>query len=96
MYFQGVLAAAPLAYIIPSLCVMRLRQEALFSRGNIGAIFTAVFGILVAIVGTILAFVNAVSGEGCSHGKEMPYCLAKNQTVLNISAFSSTTTILPV
>ncbi|ESO96222.1 hypothetical protein LOTGIDRAFT_174956 [Lottia gigantea] len=90
--FNGVLAAAPLAYIIPSLCVMRLRQEALFSRGNIGPILTAIFGILVAIVGTILAIVNAVSSEGCSHGKELPYCLAKNQTS---DLFSMSTTATP-
>ncbi|XP_050418554.1 putative sodium-coupled neutral amino acid transporter 11 isoform X1 [Patella vulgata] len=95
--FNGVLAAAPLAYIIPSLCVMRLRQEALFSRGNIGPILTATFGILVAIVGSILAIINAASGEGCSHGREMPYCLAKNnQSVFMNGSFSTTTMTSPI
>ncbi|XP_067648813.1 putative sodium-coupled neutral amino acid transporter 11 [Haliotis asinina] len=74
---NGVLAAAPLAYIIPALSVMRLRQEAMFSRANIGPILVATFGILVAIIGFIMAMINLARGSTCSHGEDMPYCATR-------------------
>ncbi|KAK3771301.1 hypothetical protein RRG08_024378 [Elysia crispata] len=71
---NGVLAAAPLAYIIPAACVMRLRQEAVFSRRNIGPFLLMSFGILVAVAGFIMAVINLAQGSSCSHGKEPGYC----------------------
>ncbi|XP_005090927.1 putative sodium-coupled neutral amino acid transporter 11 [Aplysia californica] len=74
---NGVLAAAPLAYIFPAACVIRLRQEALFSRRNIAPILLLAFGVLVAVVGFVMAMINLVSGASCSHGREPSYCLSE-------------------
>ncbi|XP_025093645.1 putative sodium-coupled neutral amino acid transporter 11 isoform X2 [Pomacea canaliculata] len=88
---NGVLAAAPLAYIIPACCVMRLRQEALLSRSNIGPILLATFGTLVAVIGFIMALVDLVSGVStCSHGAEPSYCTPMNDNS------SITTTFVPL
>ncbi|XP_041365404.1 putative sodium-coupled neutral amino acid transporter 11 [Gigantopelta aegis] len=77
---NGTIAAAPLAYIIPAVCVIRLRQEAFLSRGNIGPILVALFGICVCVIGFIMAMVNLAKGLTCSHGQEMPYCIHNNLT----------------
>lgn len=71
---QGVVAAAPLAFIIPAACVMRLRQEAIFSRRNIAPMLLMAFGIIVAVVGFIMAVFNMIHGSSCSHGREPAYC----------------------
>ena len=72
---QGVLIASPLAYIIPPCCVMRLRQEALLSRANIGPMLLTAFGLLVMVVGCVMALVDTIRGGGtCTHGAEPLYC----------------------
>ncbi|KAK0057372.1 putative sodium-coupled neutral amino acid transporter 11 isoform X1 [Biomphalaria glabrata] len=77
---NGILAAAPLAFIIPAASVMRLRQDAIFSKKNIPAILLMAFGILVAVCGFIMAVINMAEGISCSHGKEPKYCMAINTT----------------
>ncbi|XP_070211959.1 putative sodium-coupled neutral amino acid transporter 11 [Littorina saxatilis] len=74
--FNGVLIASPLAYIIPPLCVMRLRQEALLSRANVGPVLLALFGLFVMVVGTVMGLLETIydSGNVCSHGAEPVYC----------------------
>ncbi|KAL5007098.1 hypothetical protein ScPMuIL_015904 [Solemya velum] len=88
---NGVLAACPLAYIIPPLCVMKLRQEPIFSKVNIVPICIFVFGSLVASIGLIMAILSISEGLNCSHGKEMEYChnpaIQENTTGLNSSMF---------
>ena len=66
--------AAPLAYIFPALCVMKLQNERLLSVKNIPTIVTGVFGILVAVIGFIMVIVEIANGVTCSHGKELSYC----------------------
>ncbi|XP_074659138.1 putative sodium-coupled neutral amino acid transporter 11 [Tubulanus polymorphus] len=78
LQLNGVLAAAPLAYIIPPLCVMRLQQDAIFSLKNVPCIVVCVFGILVMVCGFAMTVVDLVDGITCSHGKEMAYCLDAN------------------
>ncbi len=70
--------AAPLAYIFPALCVMKLQNERLLSVKNIPTIATGVFGILVAVIGFIMVIVEIAGGITCSHGQEMAYCLEKD------------------
>ncbi|BFZ00986.1 hypothetical protein BsWGS_04025 [Bradybaena similaris] len=89
---NGVIAAAPLAYIIPAACVMRLRQEAVFSRRNIAPIVLMAFGAVVAVVGFIMAIINMVHGSSCSHGKEPTYCLEPH----NSTHYTTTTPALAV
>ncbi|XP_078322041.1 putative sodium-coupled neutral amino acid transporter 11 isoform X2 [Crassostrea virginica] len=74
--FNGVMVASPLAFIIPPICVMKLRQEPILSKKNIIPIAIATFGTLVTAFGVIVALVNLSEGFSCSHGSEMPYCVA--------------------
>ena len=82
--FQGVINAAPLAYIFPALCVMKLQNERLLSVKNIPTIVTGIFGILVAVIGFIMVIVEIANGVTCSHGKELSYCQSSDaESVLN-------------
>ena len=78
-HLQGVLNAAPLAYIFPPLCVMKLKNERFLSLSNVPAILITVFGVLVSIIGIIMAIIEMVNGVKCSHGEEMPYCSHPSQ-----------------
>jgi len=73
---NGVVNAAPLAYIFPALCVMKLQNERLLSWKNLPRILLAVFGLLVSVSGTIMIIIEIANGVTCSHGEEMPYCIA--------------------
>jgi len=72
---QGVINAAPLAYILPALCVLKLQQERIAQWRNLPCILTALFGVCVSVIGLALAVVEIASGmQGCSHGRDLPYC----------------------
>lgn len=88
---QGVMAAAPLAYVFPAACVMRLRQEAIFSRRNIAAILLMAFGIVIAVVGFVMAIINVAEGATCSHGMEPSYCPKSDNDTHLTSTISATT-----
>ena len=47
--FNGVVVACPIAFIIPPLCVMKLRQDPVLSKVNIFPILISTFGILVKL-----------------------------------------------
>ncbi|KAJ8313756.1 hypothetical protein KUTeg_008317 [Tegillarca granosa] len=88
--FNGVIVACPLAYIIPPICIMKLKQDPILSKGNILPILTVSFGVIVAVMGTIMVFYNIEEGlKGCSHGVELGYC--RKPSVMNY-----TTTTIPV
>ncbi|XP_064647636.1 putative sodium-coupled neutral amino acid transporter 11 isoform X2 [Lineus longissimus] len=87
---NGVLAAAPLAFIIPPFCVMRLQQEAVFSLKNIPCILISLFGIVVMVVGVVMTILDIVNGITCSHGEEMPYCMTGNTTLSTAHAYLNT------
>lgn len=57
-----MIAAIPLAYIIPPLCYIRLEAGSLTSLAKIPAVLLASFGIIVTTVGTISIFTNV-----CDH-----------------------------
>ncbi|KAL3831322.1 hypothetical protein ACJMK2_023088 [Sinanodonta woodiana] len=90
---NGVLAACPLAFIIPPVCVMRLRQEPILSKSNIIPILIATFGSLVAIIGFIMAIYNFSEGSQCSHGREMEYCLIGSLVDPNMTTPASNITL---
>lgn len=72
--FQGILAACPLAYIFPSMCVIKLRPEPILSRGNTLPGLIAMFGLLIFIVGSLMIVVNFKDATKCNHGAQLPYC----------------------
>lgn len=83
---NGVIAAAPLAFIIPPLCVMKLRPEPIFSKDNIVPMLIVTFGTLVAGVGFVMAIVNFSVGNQCSHGKDMAYCISQDEVFTNVTS----------
>lgn len=78
VFWQGVLAAIPLAYILPAFCYMRLDPEPLKSKGKLPSLLMAAFGIVITICGIVMIFVNWSSNTSCSHGVEMSYCHSIN------------------
>lgn len=87
---QGVINAAPLAYIFPALCVLKLQNERIVSWKNLPVIMTALFGILVSGVGLVMTVLEIADGLSCSHGAEMPYCLSPYS--VNITGWSAPAT----
>lgn len=80
---QGVLAAVPLAYVLPALSYLQLEEGFILSRKKIPALAVVMFGLTVAILGALFLFVDFDEVDTCSHGKIMPYCV--NATVHNYS-----------
>ncbi|KAJ8314174.1 hypothetical protein KUTeg_008735 [Tegillarca granosa] len=65
-------------------------SDPILSKGNILPILTVSFGVIVAVMGTIMVFYNIEEGlKGCSHGVELGYC--RKPSVMNY-----TTTTIPV
>ncbi|KAK3108965.1 hypothetical protein FSP39_019864 [Pinctada imbricata] len=87
--FNGVLVASPLAFIIPPVLVIRLRQEPLVSKGNIVPVLIAVFGVLVMVLGFTMAIVDLAEGIQCNHGREMFYCENKHGISIPINDTAS-------
>ncbi|EEC10355.1 amino acid transporter, putative, partial [Ixodes scapularis] len=71
---NGVLAAIPLAYILPAATYLKLENGPLLSWSKFPALMLAVCGAAVAVCGTVVAFVDIHNGITCSHGADMPYC----------------------
>lgn len=71
---NGVLAAVPLAYILPAVTYLKLEEGSMLTKEKAPAFLLALFGIVAATCGTIFAIINVLDGVSCSHGTEMPYC----------------------
>ncbi|CAN8021180.1 unnamed protein product [Ixodes persulcatus] len=71
---NGVLAAIPLAYILPAATYLKLENGPLLSWSKFPALMLAVCGAAVAVCGAVVAFVDIHNGITCSHGADMPYC----------------------
>lgn len=80
---NGVLAAIPLAYILPAATYLRLENGPLLSWAKFPALMLAVCGTAVAICGTVVAIIDINAGVSCSHGADMPYCDFPTTNVTN-------------
>lgn len=69
-----MLAAAPLAFILPAVCFIKVQEGSILSKDKFPAFLTALFGVAVAVSGLVLLVYNLAMGEACSHGKEPAYC----------------------
>ncbi len=58
---QGCFTAVPLAFIIPTACYLKLSNKKWLSVSKLVAMAVMVFGILVMVIGTVLAVIE-VSG----------------------------------
>lgn len=75
---NGVLAAVPLAYVLPALSYLRLSEGAALSREKLPALMVVVFGVAVAAFGVLFLIVDFDKFNVCSHGAVMEYCLPSN------------------
>lgn len=89
---NGILAAVPLAYILPALCYLKLEKGSIFSLDKLPALGLLIAGILAAISGLLLVIFSNQSTESCVHGKIMPYCLSSASIVDNATSISSVVT----
>ncbi|XP_005393360.1 PREDICTED: putative sodium-coupled neutral amino acid transporter 11 isoform X2 [Chinchilla lanigera] len=79
---NGALCAAPLIFIIPSACYLKLSEE---PRTHLDKIMSCVLlpvGAVVMVFGFVMAITNP---QDCTHGQEMFYCLSNNFSLTNAS-----------
>ncbi|KAB0360466.1 hypothetical protein FD754_004622 [Muntiacus muntjak] len=79
---NGVLCAAPLIFIIPSACYLKLSEEPRTHSDKIMSCVMLPTGAVVMAVGFVMAVTNP---QDCSHGQEMFYCSLDNFSLTNIS-----------
>jgi len=75
---NGILAAVPLAFILPPLCFLKLQSKPLLAWSQAPALAMAAFGILVAVCGVGLLIQQGV--PSCSHGVNP--CYSVNSTMV--------------
>ncbi|KAM5267124.1 putative sodium-coupled neutral amino acid transporter 11 isoform 2-T2 [Hipposideros larvatus] len=80
---SGVLCAAPLIFIIPSACYLKLSEEPRTHSDKIMSCVMLPIGAVVMVVGFVMAVTHP---QDCTHGQEMFYCLPDNFSLTNISA----------
>ncbi|XP_055456670.1 putative sodium-coupled neutral amino acid transporter 11 [Psammomys obesus] len=68
---NGVLCAAPLIFIIPSACYLKLSEGPWTQSDKIMACVMLPVGAVVMVVGFVMAITNP---QDCTHGQEMFYC----------------------
>eukprot|EP00092_Neocalanus_flemingeri_P027919 GFUD01030312.1.p1 GENE.GFUD01030312.1~~GFUD01030312.1.p1 ORF type:complete len:446 (+),score=110.18 GFUD01030312.1:430-1767(+) len=73
---NGILAAVPLAFILPPLCYLKLQSKPWLGWSQAPALAMAGFGILVATCGLGLLILQGV--PSCSHGANP--CYSRNST----------------
>ncbi|KAM9663821.1 putative sodium-coupled neutral amino acid transporter 11 [Trichechus inunguis] len=79
---NGVLCAAPLIFIIPSACYLKLSEEPRTHSDKIMSCIMLLIGAVVMVVGFVMAVTHP---QDCTHGQEMFYCFANNFSLTNVS-----------
>ncbi|XP_034498083.1 LOW QUALITY PROTEIN: putative sodium-coupled neutral amino acid transporter 11 [Ailuropoda melanoleuca] len=79
---RGVLCAAPLIFIIPSACYLKLSEEPRTHSDKIMSCVMLPVGVMVMVAGLVMAIANP---QDCTHGQEMFYCFPENLSLTNIS-----------
>ncbi|KAG8510388.1 putative sodium-coupled neutral amino acid transporter 11 [Galemys pyrenaicus] len=79
---NGVLCAAPLIFIIPSACYLKLSEEPQTHSDKIMSCVLLSIGAVVMLAGFVMAITNP---QDCTHGQEMFYCSPDNISFTNIS-----------
>ncbi|XP_006879414.1 PREDICTED: putative sodium-coupled neutral amino acid transporter 11 [Elephantulus edwardii] len=83
---NGVLCAAPLIFIIPSACYLKLSEEPRMHSDKIMSFVMLLIGAVVMVVGFVMAVTRP---QDCTHGQEMFYCFPNNFSL--VSHFQLTT-----
>ncbi|KAM6174794.1 putative sodium-coupled neutral amino acid transporter 11 isoform 2-T2 [Erethizon dorsatum] len=79
---NGALCAAPLIFIIPSACYLKLSEEPRTHLDKIMSCVLLPIGAVVMVFGFVMAITNP---QDCTHGQEMFYCFPDNFSLTNTS-----------
>ncbi|XP_077010148.1 putative sodium-coupled neutral amino acid transporter 11 isoform X3 [Tamandua tetradactyla] len=87
---NGVLCAAPLIFIMPSACYLKLSEEPRTHSDKIMSCVMLLTGAVVMVAGCVLVVTHP---QDCTHGQEMFYCFPENVSRTNtpVSHFQLTT-----
>lgn len=66
---NGILAAVPLAYVLPGLCYLKLEEGSVFSSKKLPALGLMTAGMFAATSGLLLLILNRDTSGSCVHGK---------------------------
>lgn len=86
----------PLAFVLPALCYLKLDPGKLLTWNKLPAFLLVIFGLMVAIIGTIITTINVIDGVRCSHGMEMDYCFSSKSDILNFNYNNNTNKLLSI
>lgn len=92
---NGILAAVPLAYVLPALCYLRLEEGPLLSQKKLPALGLMIAGVFAAVSGLLLLIFNDRISDSCNHGGSMFYCRERkivNSTLASILTSTSSAT----
>lgn len=81
-HLKGLLAAIPLAYILPGLAYIKMEPHSLTSREKLPAVGLVVFGTIVTVVGAAV-LLPGLLGD-CKSNTDLGYC--KSYDDLSVSA----------
>ncbi|XP_078038057.1 uncharacterized protein LOC144470595 [Augochlora pura] len=82
---NGILAAVPLAYVLPGLCYLKLEEGPVLSSKKLPALGLMTVGVFAAVSGLLLLILNSGTSGSCVHGKVMPYSLTSKCIKMEIS-----------
>ncbi|XP_059614175.1 putative sodium-coupled neutral amino acid transporter 11 [Phlebotomus argentipes] len=81
---NGILAAIPLAYVLPGLAFIQLEPHSLYSREKLPALALVTFGVIFTIAG-VAVLIPDLSNSDCKTDVVMSYCRNESQTVENVT-----------
>lgn len=92
---NGIATALPLAFILPSLCYLKLEAGRITEKRKLYALLLAVFGCTATLIGTAKVLTNSFANDAsanCAHGHELDYCKPAAKL---LNAFNSSSVRLP-
>lgn len=90
---NGILAAVPLAYVLPGLCYLKLEEGPILSPKKLPALGLMSAGVFVAVSGFLLLIVNSDTSSSCLHGRGMPYCVDESSNSTSSASTVATVSI---
>lgn len=86
--FQGLLAAIPLAYILPGLAYIQMEPHSLYSREKMPAVGLVVFGTIVTVAGAAV-LIPGLMGD-CKSNIDLGYCKSYDDVTSTNNCTTST------
>ncbi|XP_064624731.1 putative sodium-coupled neutral amino acid transporter 11 [Lineus longissimus] len=73
---NGIINALPVVFILPPLCLIKLRPEPLKCIQNIVPVLTSLLGFIFFVLGTFQVVLHFIHGLDCENAQSWPYCPA--------------------